>query len=146
MTQGLAVRNIYPETYPTVEPQLQLLVEREPGHRIFLRNFWDLILRRSEPPLFLASQPVHFRNHFHVRTGVHWMFILASIVSHMAAVPLLLVLWTWSLSWEIRHYAVPRSHAVASQQEISYPLAQSFPAREGRQHENPPVAQNRQKP
>src|SRR5689334_6725780 len=132
MTQGLAVLDIYPETSPTVEPQLQLLVEREPGHRIFLHNFLDLILRRKEPPLFLASQPVHFRKHFHVRTGVHWMVVLESIVWHMAAVPLLLVLWTWSLSWEMRHYAVPRSSTIASQQEIYYPLSQSFPAREGR--------------
>ena len=135
MALGLAVRNIYPETNPTVEPQLQLLVEREPGYRIFFRNFLDVVLRRKEPPLFLSSQPVHFRKHFHVRTGVHWMVILESIVWHTAAVPLLLVLWTWSLSWEVRHYAVPRNHMTASQQEIYYPLAQAFPAREGRQHE-----------
>lgn len=134
MSQGLAVLNIYPETSPTVEPQLQLLVERESGYRIFFRNLRDLVLRRKEPPLFLASQPVHFRKHFYVRTGVHWMVLLESIVWHMAAVPLLLVLWTWSLSWEVRHYAVPRSHTI-SRQEIYYPLSQAFPAREGRQHE-----------
>jgi len=139
MSQGLAVLDIYPETSPTVEPRLQLLVEREPAYRIFFQNLRDLILRRKEPPLFLASQPVHFRKHFYVRTGVHWMVLLESIVWHMAAVPLLLVVWTWSLSWEIRHYAVPRPHTIASQQEIYYPLSQSFPAREGRQHEEMPL-------
>ena len=139
MIQGLAVRNIYPETSPNVEQQLQLLVEHEPRHRIFLRNFLDLILRRTEPPLFLASQPAHLGKHFYVRTGVHWMVVLESIVWHMTAVPLLLVLWTWSLSWEVRHYAVARSHTMDRQQELTYdPLSQAFPAREGRQHEEMP--------
>src|ERR1041384_6556308 len=139
MTQGLAVQNTYTENYAKVEHPLELLVEREPGDRIFFRNLFDLILGRTEPPLFLASHPVYFRRHFYVRPGLHWLVVLESIVWHMAAVPLLLVLWTWSLSWEIRHYAVPRSHAVASQQEIYYPLSQAFPAREGRQHEQMPT-------
>lgn len=134
MTQGLAVRSTYADDYVEVEPRLQLLVEQVPGYKIFFRNLFDLILRRTEPPLFLASQPVYFRRHFYVRTGVHWMVVLESIVWHMAAVPLLLVIWTWSLNWEIRHYPVERSRTVQSEQQLSYyPLAESFPAREGRQ-------------
>jgi hypothetical protein len=140
MTQGLAVQDIYPETSPQAEPQLQLLVERDSGYRIFFGNFRDLIWRRKEPPLFLASQPVHFRRHLSVRTGVHWMVVLESVVWHMAAVPLLLVFWTWSLSWEVRRTVVERNPLARSEQDITYyPLSQSFPAREGRQHENPPA-------
>src|SRR5437762_886319 len=133
MTQGLAVRNTC-SNYATAEPQLQLLVETESGYSIFFRNLFDLISRRTEPPLFLASRPVYFRRHFYVRTGVHWMVVLESIVRHMAAVPLLLVLWAWSLNWEIRHYAVQPSRTAHSEQQLTYySLADSFPAREGRQ-------------
>ena len=119
MTQGLAVRNTCSDNYATAEPQLQLLVETESGYSIFFRNLFDLISRRTEPPLFLASRPVYFRRHFYVRTGVHWMVVLESIVWHMAAVPLLLVLWAWSLNWEIRHYAVQPSRTAHSEHTIA---------------------------
>ncbi len=48
MTQGLAVRNTYTEDYAKLEHPLELLVPWEPGYRIFFRNLFDLILRRSE--------------------------------------------------------------------------------------------------
>jgi len=99
----------------------------------------DFVLRRTEPPLFLASSPLHFKP-FYVCTGVRWRVVLRSTAGHLAVVPLLLILWTWSLKWDLRRYPLQQNTLSRSQEQFTYYAPdESFPAREGRQREEMPA-------
>ncbi len=138
MTQGLALRRPQPENYAEVEPCLQLLIEGEPAYRVFWGNLLALILRRKEPPLFLASQPIHCRRNLYVRTGVRWPVLVESMAWHLAATPLLLVLWTLSMQWDSVRFPFRHVQMAQRHYQLTYPAPkEAFPAREGRQHAAP---------
>ncbi len=134
MNQGLALRSSDPAVYPKVELRLLLLVELEPAYRVFFRNLADLLLPPTEPPLFLASRPVLFPRPFYIRTGVRWTVVLESMAWHLAAVPLLLTLWTWSSRWERQRYPLQQARTALSHARLTYdsPI-ESFPGRGVRQ-------------
>jgi hypothetical protein len=130
MSLGLALRSADPAVYPKAELRLHLLVELEPAYRVFFRNLADLIVPPNEPPLFLSSRPVLFPRPFYIRTGVSWSVVLESIAWHLAAVPLLLTLWTWSSGWERQRYPLqPATTALSYAQLTYYSPTESFPAR-----------------
>jgi hypothetical protein len=132
MDQRLGLRSADPAVYPKAELPLQLLVELEPAYRVFFRNLADLVLPPTEPPLLPA--PVLFPRPFYIRTGVRWTVVLASMASHLAAVLLLLTLWTWSSRWERQRYPLQEARTVLSHARLTYYLPiESFPARGGRQ-------------
>ena len=132
MDQGFALRSEDPAVYPKAELRLQLLVDLEPAYRVFFRNLADLVLPPTEPPL--ASCPVFFPRHFDIRTGVRSTVVLASMSCHLAAVLLLLTLWTWSSRWERQGYPLRQAGTALSHARVTYysPI-ESFPARGGRQ-------------
>lgn len=133
MSQGSALLSPQPVQSSKAEPCLQLLMEFEPRGRVFFRNFFDLLSRRKEPAL-LASQPIQCSRHFYVRTGVRWSAIAESIAWHLAAAPLLLILWTWSMQWDSPRFPMRRVPLVESKYELTYYRPdETFPARDGRQ-------------
>ena len=133
MIHGSALRCPQPDHYAPVEPRLELLPQVEPGSRIFVRNLLDLILRREEPPLFIASQPVVCRRHFYIRTGVRKTAIFESLGWHIVIVPLLLLLWNWSMKSEFQRFPLQSSKFTQSEPLTYDPPSGKFPARQGRQ-------------
>ena len=130
MNQGLALRSADPAVYPKADLRLQLLVELEPAYRVFFRNLADFVLPPTEPPLFLSSRPVLFPKPFYIRTGVPWAVVLESMAWHLAAVPLLLTLWTWSSGWESQRYPLQQASTALSYAQLTYySPTESFPAR-----------------
>ena len=136
MTQGSALRSPRPTRYVNVEPRLQLLVLLEPRYRVFFRNLFDLVLRRKVPPFFLASQPAQCSRNYYVRTGVRWQAVAESLAWHLAATPLLLMVWTWSMQWDSMSYPLHQAHISHGKYQLTYyKPGETFPARDGRQHQ-----------
>ena len=71
----------------------RLLVEWEPAHRVFLRNFADMLLFRSAPRLHTTTIPGPFWKDVFVSTGIGWGAFLESMLWHTLAV---LAMWTLS--------------------------------------------------
>src|SRR5438128_3006162 len=76
-------------------PRLRLLLELEPGHRVFFRNLADVILFRSTPPVATMSRPEPFWHDVFVCSGVPWRWLLGSTLSHMIVIAFMLILSQW---------------------------------------------------
>src|SRR5438552_5578878 len=76
-------------------PRLRLLLELEPGHRVFFRNLADVILFRSTPPVATMSRPGPFWHDVFVCSGVPWRWLLGSTLSHMIVIAFMLILSQW---------------------------------------------------
>jgi hypothetical protein len=118
--------------YPKAGPRLRLLLEMEPGYRVFFHNLADLLWPQTQPPLFLASRPVALRRPVYIRTELRWSVFLESMAWHLAA--LILLLLVFSSNWELRRYPLSQSKTNSSQSQVTYYRPEeTFPAREGRQ-------------
>src|SRR5437870_2288182 len=76
-------------------PRLRLLLELEPAHRVFFRNFADVILFRSTPPVATMSRTGPFWHDVFVCSGVPWRWLLGSTLSHMIVIAFMLILSQW---------------------------------------------------
>lgn len=113
---------------PGPAPRLRLLIELEPGHRVFFRNLADLLLSRRVPQIPVTSRPARFWNDVFVPSGAPWSSFLESLLLHLLLI--ILLVWGQSRVW------VPEkrfSQRDAFHRSITYyPLTQSFPAVGGR--------------
>src|SRR5271166_3154430 len=75
-------------------PRLRLLIDWEPGHRVFFRNLADLLLSRRVPQIPITSRPAPFWNDVFVPSGAPWPSFMESMLLHL----LLIVLFLWGQS------------------------------------------------
>ncbi|HEV7218635.1 MAG TPA: hypothetical protein VGN39_07150 [Terriglobales bacterium] len=118
-------------------PNLKLLFELEPAHRVFFRNLADTLLRRSVPPVVTKTRPGHFWNDVFVHSGLPWGAFIESMLWHLAVVS---VLWTVAQTW-VKHVEIQQRKA-AHEALTYYPPPKTFPALGGR----PPRIQERHTP
>src|SRR6202140_572611 len=109
-------------------PRLRLLVELEPGHRVFFRNLADLLLSRRVPSIPITSRPAPFWGDVFVPSGARWSAFTESMLCHL----LLVILFVWGQSrvW-VQVERFPQREA-SSRSVTYYPPTQTFPAAEGR--------------
>lgn len=107
-------------------PNLQLLLELEPAHRVFSRNLADTLLRRSVPPVMTKTRPGHFWNDVFVPTGLAWGAFMESMLWHLAVVS---VLWTVAQTW-VKQVEIQQRRA--SHDSLTYTPPKTFPALGGR--------------
>ena len=109
-------------------PRLSLLVELEPGYRVFFRNLADLLLWRGVPHIPITSRPAPFWNDVFVPSGTLWYSFTESTLLHL----LLIILFVWGQSrvWVLSTEVLPSE--MRSTGLSPTPPARSFPAIEGR--------------
>jgi hypothetical protein len=109
------------------KPDLQLLTELEPAHRVFLGNLTDTILRRSVPAIPTSTKPAPFWNDVFVQSSPAWGAFLESMLWHVAVISVLLgVGQIWVKQTQIQQ------RKIAQQSLTYYPPRQTFPALHGR--------------
>jgi hypothetical protein len=109
-------------------PRLRLLIEVEPGHRVFFGNLADLLLSRRVPPIPITSRPAPFWGDVFVPSGARWSSVMESMLCHL----LLIILFVWGQSrvWvPVKRF--PQREAF-NRSIPYYPPTQSFPAAAGR--------------
>ena len=79
-------------------PQLRLLTELEPRHRVFLDNLTDLILARQVPQFRTTSRPAPFWNDVFVPAEAPWSTFIESLLLHSLVV--VLFIWGQSRVWD----------------------------------------------
>ena len=105
-------------------PRLRLLIELEPGHRVFFRNLADLLLSRRLPPIPITSRPAPFWGDVFVPSGARWSSFMESMLCHL----LLMILFVWGQS-RVWVQVKPFPQREAFNRSITYyPPTQSFPA------------------
>ncbi len=107
-------------------PNLQLLFELEPAHRVFFRNLADTLLRRPAPSVVTRTRPGHFWNDVFVPTGLPWGAFMESMLWHLAVVS---VLWTVAQTW-VKQVQIQQRRA--SHESLTYTPPKTFPALGGR--------------
>jgi GAF domain len=120
--QGLSSSNL--NAHLKAAPDLQLLLELEPAHRVFLRNLTDTLSRRSAPPVATASRPAPFWGDVFVYSGMPWWSFLGSMIWHMLAV---VAVWGLSQVWAQRE-PPPPWRILHKSYVTYYAPSQSFPA------------------
>jgi len=110
-------------------PRLSLLIELEPGYRVFFGNLADLLLSRGVPHIPITSRPAPFWNDVFVPSGTLWYSFTESTLLHL----LLIILFVWGQSrvWVLSVRVFPQRDAF-HRSITYYPPARSFPAIEGR--------------
>jgi len=109
-------------------PGLRLLIELEPGHRVFFRNLADLLLSRRVPPIPINSRPVPFWGDVFVSSGARWSSFMESMLCHL----LLMILFVWGQS-RVWMQVKPFPQREAFNRSVTYyPPTQTFPAAGGR--------------
>jgi hypothetical protein len=71
-------------------PQLKLLLEPEPMHRVFFENLADLLSRRATPRQANTTRPGGFWRDVFISPGVPWRRLLESMLYHTIAAVLIL--------------------------------------------------------
>ena len=109
-------------------PRLRLLIELEPGHRVFFRNLADLLLSRRLPPIPITSRPAPFWGDVFVPSGARWSSFMESMLCHL----LLMILFVWGQS-RVWMQVKPFPQREAFNRSVTYyPPTQTFPAAGGR--------------
>ena len=109
-------------------PRLRLLIELEPGHRVFFRNLADLLLSRRVPPIPITSRPAPFWGDVFVPSVARWSAFTESMLCHL----LLMILFVWGQS-RVWMQVKPFPQREAFNRSITYyPPTQTFPAAGGR--------------
>jgi TonB family protein len=111
MHSSSGLLNSVPPSYSRKPTVPKLLVELEPGHRIFLRNLGDMVLRRQPLPALVSSRPGPFWSDVFVTQRVPWWGFLESGLWHAFV---LAALWAFSQFWTVRVERLPRSTFRAS--------------------------------
>jgi hypothetical protein len=81
-----------------VLPQLRLLIEWEPRHRVFLDNLTDLLLDRSVPQFRTTSRPAPFWHDVFVPADAPWSTFVESLLLQLLVV--VLFVWGQSRVWD----------------------------------------------
>jgi hypothetical protein len=104
-------------------PRLSLLIELEPGYRVFFGNLADLLLSRGVPHIPITSRPAPFWNDVFVPSGTLWYSFTESTLLHL----LLIILFVWGQSrvWVLSIKLFPQRDAF-HRSITYYPPARSF--------------------
>jgi TonB family protein len=105
MKQGPLLIDTSRKRKPNPVPVPVLLVELEPWHRVFLRNFRDLFRPRQKAALWLVSRPDVFWPDVFVTRRMPWIQFLQSGLGHILVIT---ALWGWSQLWPQRPQIVER--------------------------------------
>ena len=84
-------------------PPPSLLIQLEPWHRVFFRNFRDLLWPRRQPPLLLSSRPAPYWDDVFVASRLPWGKFAESAAAHVALVA---GLWGFARIWPQRPHLV----------------------------------------
>ena len=107
-------------------PRLNLLLELEPAHRVFIRNLADTFFHRTAA-IATTSAPVSFWRDVFVHSGLPWRRFGESLLYHVIAIASVLVL---SHTWVSQDR--PSQRRAFDKSYISYYRpSQSFPALRG---------------
>jgi hypothetical protein len=109
-------------------PDLQLLLQLEPAHRVFLRNLTDALFRRSVAAVPTNTKPAPFWNDVFVQSTLPWGAFMESMLWHLAVVS---VLWTVSLTW-VKQEQIQQRRMSENSSLTYYPPPKTFPALGGR--------------
>ncbi len=120
----------------TDAPDIALLLELEPAHRVFFRNFADLVRLRSPAHLTVSSNSTHEWNDIFVSSHLPWTRFLQSVLLHVVVVGLLSGI-SKIYPPEVLVFRLP----IAEAHLTYYPSSQSFPARESSRPAIPPRRQ-----
>jgi hypothetical protein len=110
-------------------PRLKLLLEFEPGHRVFFRNLGDAVLRREPPRIALTSRPGTFWNDVFIYSGKPWRSFFESILWHVFVVA---VIWVVFLRGGPRLETAKQQQMFHDSRITYYAPSKSFPATESR--------------
>jgi hypothetical protein len=115
----------------------RLVLEYEPGYRVFFGNLADLLLRKPLPTLVLASKPAPYWHDVFVYTGAPWGSVLESALCHLTLVLALIIL---SPMWAPRtHMETQRwheSYVAYYRPSPTFPASKSSPPRLPMRREN----------
>lgn len=123
MKQGPLLIDTSRKRKPNPGPLPVLLVELEPWHRVFLRNFADLFRPRQKAALWLVSRPGDFWTDVFVPRRMPWSQFLQSGLGHILVIA---ALWGWAQLWPQRPQIVERP-VFHSSDVIYYDAAEYLP-------------------
>jgi hypothetical protein len=120
-----------PGAHLKAAPRLRLLLELEPAHRVFFRNFADILLFRSTPPVATTSRPGPFWRDVFVCPGVPWRSLVGSTLSHVIVIAAMLILSQWWAQREPLQYrrAFYKSYVSYYTPSPSFPALRSSTSR-----------------
>ena len=110
------------------QPQLTLLLELEPAHRVFFRNLADKLLFRSTSPIRTTSRPALFWSDVFVSCAVPWRRFLQSLCCHVVVIAAML-----TISHEWKQQEVPQRRFFRNSHVSYYTPSHSFLAIRGNQ-------------
>ena len=114
--------------HPQAASRLRLLVELEPAHRVFLRNLADLLRRAPAGANGLRPMPLWREVFFY--SDLPWQRFAESMVCHMIALAVVLILSQWSTQDLPRRRSMfENSHITYYKPSGSFPALRSSPAR-----------------
>lgn len=125
------------EIQPTGPPDITLLVELEPAHRVFFGNLAGLVWQRSPAHGAVPSNLTHEWNDIFVPAHIPWKRFLQSVFLHVVVVGMLSGI-SKIYPPEVLVFRPP----VPEAQVTYYPFSQSFPARESSRPAVHPRRQN----
>lgn len=110
-------------------PRLNLLVELEPAHRVFLRNLADVFRRTPADATGLPPMPFWRELFFH--SDIPWQRFAESMVCHMIALAVVLVLSRMQNSRDFprQRSMFENSHLTYYKPDASFPALRGSPAR-----------------
>ena len=126
MDKGLGLLSSNMDARLKATPNLQLLFELEPAHRVFFRNLADTVFGRSVPPVPTTTKPARFWSDVFVQTGLPWSAFMESMLWHLAVVS---VLWTVAQTW-VKQVQIQQRRA--SHESLTYTPPKTFPALGGK--------------
>ena len=108
----------------------RLLLELEPGYRVFLGNLADALLRKRQPTLALTSKPAPYWHDVFVYTGAPWGAVLESGLCHVTVVLALIILSPiWAPRTRIEAKRWHQSYVAYYRPSPTFPASRSSPPR-----------------
>jgi hypothetical protein len=117
-------------------PQLKLLLEVEPAHRVFLGNLADTFLWQSPLPAVPASTLGRFWSDVFVTSRVPWSSFLESMLWHALIIAAVCLVPNWMPKQQLRQASAFRNSSITY-----YSPSKSFPATKS----SPPRTRTRSK-
>jgi len=105
------------------EPELKLLLEVEPAHRVFLDNLVETFLRPSPPPAVPAAKLGRFWGDVFVPSRVPWSSFLESMLWHSLVIAAICLAPSWMPKEQVRQRSAFRNSS-----PIYYTPSKSFSA------------------
>src|SRR5580700_118567 len=105
------------------EPELKLLLEVEPAHRVFLDNLAETFLRRLPPPAVPSSKLGRFWGDVFIPSRVPWSSFLESMLWHSLVIAAICLAPSWMPKERVRQRSAFRNSS-----PIYYTPSKSFSA------------------